>query len=98
LDSLQKTRWVAVVATLIVIPCGAVALRFIGRQDRNAGIATASAAAAAHDCKLGRADILRLVEQYGAHYDVGWAESGSAVAKNIGKDCGGSGAVALPSS
>jgi hypothetical protein len=94
LDSLLKNRRVVLLIALVAIAGGFMALRFLDQKDKIAGIAAASAAAAAHGCTLNNAEISRLVEQYRNQYDLGWYESGSKVAETIGNDCVGSQKIA----
>lgn len=87
MDSIQTERRIAVVAAIIVILVGAWGIYYGGKRERTAAIATVSAAASTRGCKLDSDNINRLITQYRDQYDVGWYESGGAVAKNIRKNC-----------
>ncbi len=59
------------------------------RDDKLAGFAIAQAAASSRGCRLGTDAIDKLVAQYRDRDRIGWAESGSAAAASIEKNCGG---------
>jgi len=83
----ERTRRIAVIATIVVIPLGAWAIHDGGAREKLAAMNMVSAAAAAHGCKLDDADLSRLVTQYRDQNNIGWSESGSTVARNIVKSC-----------
>jgi hypothetical protein len=85
LNANRIAQWVAVVAAIVAIPFGVWAIHARAQQGKIAAIATVSAAASAHRCKLDDTEIGRLVTQYRDRNDVGWAETGSSVAKSIAK-------------
>lgn len=87
IDAVRTSRWFALIATVLAIPCGIWGARVVARQDKRAGVAMASAAATARGCKLGTAAITRMVGAYREQGTIGWAESGSAVAKNLAGSC-----------
>ncbi|MDE2167002.1 MAG: hypothetical protein KGJ66_11785 [Alphaproteobacteria bacterium] len=87
MNSVRTSRRIAVIAALVAIPVGIWGIRFVGRQDQLAGIAQASAAAATHNCNLGSAAIGQSVSQVRSQSTIGWAESGSDVAKSLDDGC-----------
>jgi hypothetical protein len=92
MDAVRTSRQVAVIATLLAIPIGIWGIHLVGRQDRLAGIATASAAAAAHGCHVDNLAVSQLVKQVRDKSTIGWAESGNDVADRFASGCSGSAA------
>ena len=90
MNSVRTTRRIAVIAALVAIPAGIWGIHLVGRQDRLAGIATASAAAAAHGCRVDNAVVSQLVKQVRDESTIGWAESGNDVADHFASGCSGS--------
>lgn len=87
MNATHEARRIAVIAVIVAIPVGAWGIHYGGDWERTAAIATVSAAASAHGCKLNGDDVNRLITQYRDQNDIGWSESGDAVAKTIGKNC-----------
>lgn len=90
MDAVRTSRQVAVIATLLAIPAGIWGIHLVGRQDRLAGIATASTAAAAHGCHVDTVAVSQLVKQVRNKSTIGWAESGDDVADRFASGCNGS--------
>lgn len=89
MNTVRTSRQVAVIAVLLAIPAGIWGIHLVGRQDRLAGVASATAAAAAHGCHVDGAAISQLVRQVRDKSTIGWAESGNDVAKDFDTGCGG---------
>lgn len=87
MDAVRSSRRFALIAAVVSIPLGVWGVRVVAHQDKLAGVATASAAAAAHGCELGAVAITRMVSATREHSTIGWAESGSTVAKDFAGGC-----------
>lgn len=98
MNAVRTSRRVALIAALLAIPIGIWGIHLVGQQDRLAGIATASAAAATHGCNLDGVSIGQLVSQVRNESTIGWTESGNDVAEGFAGGCANPAASAHPAS